>query len=242
MKWNEFEDSKKIFYFVIIFVFGWLIRMVDPVAGVFMSIYYIVVSRVLYQKEERSKILGFNTPKRNSIPLISVYVPLKVIIFIPIFLFLPMINDILPSAWELSGHSFALMVFVAWLVVGTFTVYAEEIFFRGFAKDAIEDMIKVNKNADPKTLTKGRLKALIIYSLLFGVSHLNVVWADLYLWGIIQPDIVLIIMGLTCITIMGFLLGIIRIKSDSLWTAMIAHSIGNFFMVFIPALMFLLAL
>lgn len=239
MKWNEFDDSKKLVYFILIFVIGWFIRMVDPIGGVFMSIYYIAFCHLLYKKEEKPESLGLKKSKPRGYLSSILYVPLQTLVFIPIFVFLPMIDDILPVAWELSGQNFALMVFVAWLVVGTFTVYAEEIFFRGFTQDALEDILNVDKS---DKFTKKKVLSMVSCSILFGISHLNVVWADLYLWGIVQPDLILILIGLTCITIMGFLLSLVRLKTDSLWPAMVAHSIGNFFMVLIPSIMFLYGL
>ena len=74
--------------------------------------------------------------------------------------------------------------------------------------------------------------------LLFGISHLNLLWADIYLWGVVKPDAISIISGVITISLIGFLLGVVRIKTDSLYPAILAHSIGNFFMILIPTLIF----
>ena len=239
MKWNELDRAKKLEYFLLIFIIGWLIRMVDPVAGLLFSIFYIVVSLKLYSKEERPESLGLKKSPISGYLLTVIYVPCMLVLFIPIFLFLPYFDDILPMAWNMSGQNFILMIIVAWLVVGTITVYAEEILFRGFIQNAVEDMLGVDKIGDKTKFISKRVEALVICSLLFGISHLNILWADLYLWGTVEANIPLVIIGFLCISGVGLLLGIIRIKSDSLWAAIFAHSVGNFFMIFVPSLIFI---
>ena len=239
MKWNELDRAKKLHYFLLIFIIGWLIRMVDPVAGLLFSIFYISISLKLYTKEERPESLGLKKSPISGYLLTLIYVPCMLVLFIPIFLFLPYFDDILPMAWNMSGQNFILMIIVAWLVVGTITVYAEEILFRGFMQNTVEDMLSVEKIGDKTKFISKRVEALVICSLLFGISHLNILWADLYLWGTVEPNIPLVIIGFLCIFGVGLLLGIIRIKSDSLWAAIFAHSVGNFFMIFVPSLVFI---
>ena len=238
LKWNELEGAKRLWYFVLIFIVGWLIRMVDPAAGLLFSVFYIVISLKLYTKEERPESLGLQKSPLSGYLATIIYVPCMLILFIPIFMFLPYFDDILPMAWNMSGQNIVLMLFVAWLVVGTITVYAEEILFRGFMQDAVEDMLGVDGTEDKTKFSRMRVEALVICSLLFGISHLNILWADLYLWGSVEPNVLLILIGFLCISAVGLLVGIIRIKANSLWAAIFAHSVGNFFMILVPSLIF----
>jgi membrane protease YdiL (CAAX protease family) len=74
----------------------------------------------------------------------------------------------------------------------------EEIFFRGFLLDKLNNLF-------------GKMVAIMITSLLFGVAHLSL--------GNIYPAILTLIIG--------FLLAILVIKTNNLYSAIIAHILFN---------------
>jgi membrane protease YdiL (CAAX protease family) len=139
-----------------------------------------------------------------------------------------MVYDLVGNIW--------LLIIIFYIIIGTFSVFAEEVYFRGFLQDSMDDLFNIRDYENPKNLAPKRILSLTLVSILFGVSHLNLLWASIFEWGIVQPDILFIIIGILSLAGVGFLFGVLRIKFDSLFAAIISHAISNFFMILIPTL------
>ena len=238
MKWNDLEKNKKVYLFITTFVIGFFIRMADP-TSIIMCAFYIILSIKIYRKDERGNALGI---KRSSWKnyLISALAPgIFIAVFLPFYvwsLLCPMhlFDELLEMAYGLLGNIW-LVIFVFYIIIGTFSVFAEEVYFRGFMQDGMDDILGIKDYDNMKKLSLKRIISLLIVSLLFGFSHLNLLWASIYEWFPVQPDILFILIGFLSLSGVGFLFGILRIKFDSLYPAIICHAISNFFMIFIPA-------
>jgi membrane protease YdiL (CAAX protease family) len=242
--WNALSPRGKVTWFIIIVSAGWLLRMGDPLFGILFSIYYIVVVRLLYSKAEYKEFLGFNKPSRASVGWVLAVVGIMVAVFLPFYLASPLcpmhlFDDILNWIHPLLGGDRWLTILVMFLAIGTFTVYAEELFFRAFIQDAIDGFAGLGRGKGRIRLDKKRAVTLLWSNLLFGVAHVNLLWDDIFNWGVTPPDFAFIIIGVLSLSGAGYLFGIVRIKTDSIWPAIIAHVIGNFFQVALPALILL---
>jgi membrane protease YdiL (CAAX protease family) len=121
--------------------------------------------------------------------------------------------------------------------MGTFWVYAEELFFRGFLNDAMEDILGIEAMEKKNlTLSKKRIGGVTIVSFAFGFCHLSMIWAPLYMWGVAEFDLLFIIIAILGLSGMGFAIGILRTKTNSLFPAILCHSLGNFFEVLLISL------
>jgi hypothetical protein len=112
-----------------------------------------------------------------------------------------------------SGNVFSLLFFVvfAWI----FAPFFEEIIYRGYFYSVVEKI-------------KGKAFAVLFIGALFGLNHVDQLWGD---WGI---------MGL--IFIVGFLLTFLRAWSGSIIPSMIAHYLYNIALLFvIPFLVFFMS-
>ncbi len=242
--WNVLSPRGKITWFIIIVVVGWLIRMGDPLFGILFSAYYIITVRLLYSKAEYKEFLGFNKPPRASIGWALATVGVMIAVFLPFYILSPLcpmhlFDPILAQVYPLLGNNLGLTILVMFLAIGTFTVYAEELFFRAFIQDAIDGFAGLGRGKGKIRLDKKRAVTLLWSNLLFGVAHLNLLWDDIFSWGVATPDLAFIITGVLSLSGVGYLFGILRIKYDSTWTAFIAHCVGNFFQVALPALILL---
>jgi membrane protease YdiL (CAAX protease family) len=242
--WNAMSPRRKVAWFVVIVSVGWLIRMGDPSFGILFSAYYIIVVRTLYSKVEYKEFLGFNKPARASIGSALVVVGIMVAIFFPFYVASPLcpmhlFDPILKRVHPLLGGELASTILVMFLAIGTFSVYAEELFFRAFIQDAIDGFAGLGRGKGKMTLDKKRAVTLLWSNLLFGVAHVNLLWDDIFRWGVTPPDLAFILVGVLSLSGAGYLFGILRVKYDSTWAAVIAHCIGNFFQAAIPALILL---
>lgn len=241
MKWKELDKSKKWQYLVLIFVIAFLIRSLDPTHVVITTILYILIGYTLYDKTDRKEYLGIKpaTPKAYIAAVIVLGV--MVAIIMPLYIITPLcpmhfIDGTLEMAYGLIENVW-LMPIVVWLIMGTFWVYAEEIFFRGFLNDAIEDLLGIEEVEKKNlTLSKKRIGGITIVSLAFGFCHLSMIWAPLYMWGVVEMDIVFTIIVILGLSGVGFAIGILRTKTDSLFPAILCHSLGNFFEVLLISL------
>lgn len=239
MKWNELGNNQKLSFFIITFIIGFFIRMADA-TSILMCLYYIILSYIIYKKDERKDALGLKkTSWKNYI--ISALSPLLFIaIFLPFYIFSPLcpihlFDELLKMVYDLVGNIW-LLIIIFYIIIGTFSVFAEEVYFRGFLQDSMDDLFNIRDYENPKNLAPKRILSLTLVSILFGVSHLNLLWASIFEWGIVQPDILFIIIGILSLAGVGFLFGVLRIKFDSLFAAIISHAISNFFMILIPTL------
>jgi membrane protease YdiL (CAAX protease family) len=242
--WNAMSPRRKVAWFIIIVSVGWLIRMGDPLFGVLFSAYYIIVVRTLYSKVEYKEFLGFNKPARASIGWALVAVGIMVAVFLPFYVASPLcpmhlFDPILAQVHPLLGGNLAATILIMFLAIGTFSVYAEELFFRAFIQDAIDGFAGLGRGKGRITLDKRRAVTLLWSNLLFGVAHVNLLWDDIFRWGVTTPDFAYILVGVLSLSGAGYLFGILRVKTDSIWPAIIAHVIGNFFQVALPAVILL---
>lgn len=241
MKWKDLDKSKKWQYLVLIFVVAFLIRSVDPTHVVITAILYILIAYTLYDKTDRKERLGIKpaTPKAYIAAVIVLGV--MVAIIMPLYIITPLcpmhfIDGTLEMAYDLIENVW-LMPIVVWLIMGTFWVYSEEIFFRGFLNDAIEDLLGIEEVEKKNlTLSKKRIGGITIVSLAFGFCHLSMIWAPLYMWGVVEMDVVFTIIVILGLSGVGFAIGILRTKTDSLFPAILCHSLGNFFEVLLISL------
>ncbi|MBD3229314.1 MAG: CPBP family intramembrane metalloprotease [Candidatus Lokiarchaeota archaeon] len=239
MKWNDLSKNNKLYFFIITFIIGFFIRMMDP-SSLIMCLYYILLSFYVYKKDERKNALGLQktTWKAEYLSLLS---PLIFIaIFFPFYVLSPLcpihlFDALLKMAYDLVGNVF-LMIIIFYILIGTFSVFAEEIYFRGFLQDAMDDLLDIRNYDRPKHFSFKRFLSLLIVSFLFGISHLNLLWASLFEWFSIPPDFLFIIIGIISLAGVGLLFGFLRIKFNSLYPAIISHAISNFFMIFIPSM------
>jgi membrane protease YdiL (CAAX protease family) len=243
--WNALSPRKKAAWFIIIVSIGWLIRMADPLFGILFSIFYIVVVRSLYSKAEYKEFLGFNKPPRASIGWAVVAVGIMVATFFPFYIASPLcpmhlFDPILARMYTLLGENIAVTILVMFLAIGTFTVYAEELFFRVFIQDTFDGFAGLGRGKGRIALDKKRAVTLLWSNLLFGVAHVNLLWDDIFNWGTTIPDFAYILVGVLSLSGAGYLFGILRVTSDSIWPAIVAHVIGNFFQVALPAVIVLM--
>ncbi len=242
--WNALSPRGKVAWFVIIVSGGWLLRMADPLYGMLFSIYYIFAVRLLYTKAEYKEFLGFNKPPRAFIGWALVAVAIMIGVFLPFYLASPLcpmhlFDPILENIFLLLGENLALTILVMSLAICTFTVYAEELFFRAFIQDAMDGFAGLGRGKGHITLDKKRAATLLCSSLLFGVAHVNLLWDDIFFWHATTPDFAFIFIGVLSLSGAGYLFGILRIKSDSIWPAIVAHVVGNLFQVALPAMIVL---
>lgn len=242
--WNAMPRDRQVAWFIAIVGAGWFIRMADPLFGVLFSIYYIVVVRLLYPKEDYKKYLGFNKPSRAWIGWTLVAVGIMVAVFLPFYIVSPLcpmhlFDPILIQVNGLLGGNVVLAILVMFLAIGTFTVYAEELFFRAFIQDAFDGFMQLGRGREVHAHDPRRALTLLWASLLFGIAHLNLLWDDISRWSTTTPDFAYILVGVLSLAGAGFLFGLLRVKSGSIWPAIVAHVIGNFFQVALPALIVL---
>ena len=220
---------------------AFLIRSVDPTHVVITAIIYIIIAYTLYDKTDRKERLGIKPAMLKAYLAALVVLGVMVAIIVPLYIITPLcpmhfIDGTLEMAHGLIENVW-LMSIVVWLIMGTFWVYAEEIFFRGFLNDAMEDLLGIEavekKNL---TLSKKRIGGITIVSLAFGFCHLSMIWAPLYMWGAVELDLVFTIIAILGLSGMGFAIGILRTKTDSLFPAILCHSLGNFFEVLLISL------
>jgi len=238
--WNALSPRAKVAWFMMIVIGGWLIRMADPLFGMLFSIYYISIVRMLYSKADYKEYLGFNKPSRKAIGLAFVAVAVLVAVFLPFYVLSPLcpmhlFDPILLQINELLGGNVGLTILVMCLAICTFTVYAEELFFRAFIQDAFDTLAGIARGKGRARLEKKRALTLLWSNLLFGIAHLNLLWDDIFRWGVTPPDLAFIVIGVLSLSGAGYMFGILRIESDSIWTAIIAHVVGNIFQVVLPA-------
>ena len=242
MKWKDFDESKKWQYLVLIFVVAFVIRSLDPTQVVITTMLYILIAYMLYDKTDRKERLGLKSTTSKSYLAALIVLGVMVAIIMPLYIITPLcpmhfIDGTLEMAYGLIENVW-LMPIVVWLIMGTFWVYAEELFFRGFLNDAMEDLLGIEEVEKKNlTLTKKRIGGITIVSLAFGFCHLSMIWAPLYMWGLIELDLVFAIIAILGLAGIGFAFGILRIKTDSLFPAILCHSLGNFFEVLLISLL-----
>jgi membrane protease YdiL (CAAX protease family) len=239
--WSRLSPNRKWVVFFIIVIGGWLIRMVDFTYGVMFSIWYMAFVNRLYPKPDRDVFLGFQKPRKHWWVLVIIAVLAMIVAFLPFYLIsslcpMHLFDPILTRVYGLAGNNLSLTILFMYLAIGTFTVYAEELFFRGFLQDALDGFASLERGAEKMALTKQRGLTLLVASLVFGISHLNLLWTSMPSWATTPPDFSFIIIGVLSLSGVGYLFGILRIKSNSIWPAIIAHAIGNLFMVAVPAI------
>ena len=241
MKWKDFDESKKWQYLVLIFVVAFLIRSLDPTHVVITTILYIFITYTLYDKTDRKERLGIKPATTKAYLAALVVLGVMVAIIMPLYFITPLcpmhfIDGTLEMAHGLIENVW-LMSVVVWLIMGTFWVYVEELFFRGFLNDAMEDLLGIEEvEKKDLTLSKKRIGGITIVSLAFGFCHLSMIWAPLYMWGVVELDLVFAIIAILGLAGIGFAFGILRIKTDSLFPAILCHSLGNFFEVLLISL------
>nr|MDO8113549.1 CPBP family intramembrane metalloprotease [Candidatus Sigynarchaeota archaeon] len=239
------SSKKKLITFLIVVIGGWFIRMGDPLFGVFFSIWYIGFVRKLYPKGDRQVFLGFRKLETRSIPWALACVGIFIAVFLPFYLLsslcpMHLFDPIITRVYGLAGNSFILTILVMYPMIGTFTVYAEELFFRAFIQDALDDFVWIERGKAMMAFSRRRIATMIIANIIFGISHINLLWDNIINWATVPPDIPFIIVGVFSLAGAGVLFSILRIKFNSIWPAMIAHTVGNFFMVILPAIILLL--
>ena len=239
--WTKLSPAQKTITFLIIVIGGWFIRMVDFTFGILFSIWYMAFVNRLYPKPDRDVSLGFQKPRKHWWAFVIIVVLMMIVAFLPFYFLsslcpMHLFDPILKTVYNLVGNNLGLTIFLMYIAIGTFTVYAEELFFRGFLQDAIDEFASLERGNEKMQLTKHRAMTLLAASLMFGVSHVNLLWANMVSWARVTPEIPFIIIGVLSLSGVGYLFGILRIKSNSIFPAIIAHAIGNFFMVAVPAL------
>ncbi|MBN2152699.1 MAG: CPBP family intramembrane metalloprotease [Candidatus Lokiarchaeota archaeon] len=242
--WNALAPRAKVAWFVLIVIVAWFIRMADPLYGVLFSIFYIAVVRMLYSKADYKEFLGFNKPSGKSIGFAFVVVAVMVAVFLPFYVLSPLcpmhlFDPILLQIDGLLGGNVVLTILVMCLAICTFTVYAEELFFRAFIQDAIDGFAGLGRGKGLMKLDRRRATTLLWSNLLFGVAHVNLLWDDIFRWHITAPDFAFMLVGVLSLSAAGYLFGVLRVTSDSIWPAVVAHVIGNFFQVALPAVIVL---
>lgn len=123
------------------------------------------------------------------------------------------------ASWELSGQAAGVpmvawpAVFVVNLFFASLTVsLTEEIGWRGYLL--------------PRLTPLGPRPALLLSGLLHGLWHVPViVLTSLYLSG--GHPVVVVPMFLVCVTGGGVFMGWLRLRTDSVWPAVLAHSAHN---------------
>jgi len=243
MKWNNFNKRQKFYFFIITFIIGFIIRMADA-TSIIMCLYYIILSLKIYKVDERKNTLGLiKTTWRNYI--ISSLVPgLFIVIFLPFYILSPLcpmhlFDELLITTYSFLGNVW-LVVIIFYIMIGTFSVFAEEIYFRGFLQDAMDDLLGLQKSQNLKKLTTKKFWSLFCVSFLFGICHLNLLWASIFEWMSVPIDFSFIIVGIISLSSIGFVFGFLRIKFNSLYPAIICHAIGNFFMILLPTIIILI--
>ena len=63
---------------------------------------------------------------------------------------------------------------LTWVYIFVFIAVPEELFFRAWVQNLLEKRLsRPDSNADPATTRRARIAALVITSILFGLSHFN---------------------------------------------------------------------
>jgi membrane protease YdiL (CAAX protease family) len=119
-------------------------------------------------------------------------------------------RSLLPDVWR--GLPFGLTEVGLALIGGVLTPLAEEFFFRGLLLSAWEKSV-------------GVWPALILQALLFAFLHLAHVGVEVYPCFAVNPGLAANIFAATLIG--GVIFGLIRVRSGSIWLAVITHSAVN---------------
>lgn len=229
-KWKDFNEKQKKLILLLLFSVSFIIRSLDPTHIIITAIIYIFISHILISWEKRKESLGIKkptTPKAYIAALLGLGLILS--LMIPFYIISPLcplhfMDEILFEMYGIIGNLW-LMIFILWGMMGTIWVYAEEVFFRGFMHNAVEDILKIDKNST--NLSKKSAIEIVIVSFAFGFSHFSMVYAPLYLWGVIPPDILFLTIAILTLSAMGIGLGILRKKYDSLYPSILCHSLFN---------------
>lgn len=119
-------------------------------------------------------------------------------------------RTLLPEAWR--GLNFGLTEVGLAVIGGVLTPVAEEFFFRGLVIAAWRGRL-------------GLWATLFAQALIFGFLHLAHVGVEISPQFAVHPGLAVNIFLST--TLGGFLFGLIRVKSGSVWPAVIAHAAVN---------------
>ena len=141
----------------------------------------------------------------------------------------------IPQILEISGmvpYTFVVFLLVV-VAIGTYSVIAEELFFRGFLQGTIEEMSSANEGKKLLGIQKKYWLSIILVSFLFGFTHLNLLWTGLLNWGTIPPNIPFIILNIGIISGVGILFAILRVKCNSIYPPIIAHAAANIIEAFL---------
>lgn len=119
-------------------------------------------------------------------------------------------RTLLPEVWR--GLPFGLTEVGLAVIGGVLTPLAEEFFFRGLLLSAWEKSV-------------GVWPALILQALLFAFFHLAHAGVEVYPCFTVNPGLAANIFAATLIG--GLIFGLIRVRSGSIWPAVIAHAAVN---------------
>ena len=113
-----------------------------------------------------------------------------------------------------SGAGVVVVVVIVSIIVSIFTAAGEEIGWRGFLLPQLAKL-------------RGETAAIVITGVIWGIWHMPIIIAGLYLPGISLwfklPMFLLQTVSMTAI------LGILRLRSGSVWPAVLLHASHNFF-------------
>ncbi len=119
-------------------------------------------------------------------------------------------KSLLPEAWRALHFGFTEIGLA--LIGGVLTPLAEEFFFRGLLITAWRDRL-------------GLWTTLVLQSLLFGFLHLAHVGVEIFPQFSVDPGLAANIFITTALG--GLLFGLIRVRSGSIWPAVLAHAAVN---------------
>lgn len=203
-KQNPSILEANIFFFTLVILFilvGSYVQSTDFNAGILITEFILIFAPVIfylgYKGYNINKILRLNKISFKQ----AILTPLIVISSYPVAIFINFImimilsyfGKIIPNPIPLpeSSNDFIIGIFVVSLSAGI----CEEILFRGMLLSSYERL--------------GKLHAILLTGILFGLMHLNI-------QNLLGP------------IFLGILFGYLTIKTNSIFIAIIAHSTNNF--------------